>query len=278
MELILNELSKEPLASNQYTANERMEQVATTVNEAKKQGFQKIRSDDFAYEIELSNEYTLNDWLNNKNVSEIQRNFLYGMITPPFIKDGDEQEDKYIENSFYFENEAYNYPKTECPGLAAAYLYNTLSLSFPTSAIWCNTTLSITIEKDDNAKNEQVHNIFSEASLKETEIATFIESITKLELLETDIPPNNKNIHLADHHGKKELKSLCNRIKHSPYVLEMRSTNWGGSNFIRSTSPDGVIELVLLRYDMRYALSVQTTGRNLRETQAIAEILEERYS
>ncbi|MGQ3087852.1 hypothetical protein, partial [Flavobacterium sp.] len=86
-----------------------------------------------------------------------------------------------------------------------------------------------------------------------------------------------KKIHLADHHGKKELQDFCDRIKNSPYVVEMRSTDWGGKNFIRKIHSNGIIEIVLHKTDRQYALQVQTTGSNEQQTTLIAEMLKQRY-
>jgi hypothetical protein len=58
----------------------------------------------------------------------------------------------------------------------------------------------------------------------------------------------------------------------------MRSTNWGGNAFIRKVHKEGIIEIVLFKTERQYALLVKTTGRNLRETKAIAEILDGHYS
>ena len=96
-------------------------------------------------------------------------------------------------------------------------------------------------------------------------------------LSKTTIPPLNKKIHLSDHHGKKELTDLCTRIKNSPYVEEMQSTNWGGKRFIRKVAANGIIEIVLYKSDKQYALNVQTTGKDFLETQAISEILSAKY-
>ncbi|MFV0501437.1 MAG: hypothetical protein ACK5MH_07620 [Bacteroidales bacterium] len=48
-------------------------------------------------------------------------------------------------------------------------------------------------------------------------------------------------------------------------------------NFIRKTYPDGKIEIVLTKTDKGLGIIIQTTGRNIRETNRIAEILEEEY-
>jgi len=57
----------------------------------------------------------------------------------------------------------------------------------------------------------------------------------------------------------------------------MRSTSWGGNKFIRDTHKDGNIEIVLYKTQERYALMVQTTGSNKRETKEIAKILEQEF-
>lgn len=96
-------------------------------------------------------------------------------------------------------------------------------------------------------------------------------------LVKSTIQPSNKKIHLADHHGKKELKDFCDRIKKSPYVLEMHSSDWGGRKFIRKVESNGIIELVLHKTEKQYALTIQTTGKDLLETKAIAELLRDKY-
>lgn len=96
-------------------------------------------------------------------------------------------------------------------------------------------------------------------------------------LTKTTIEPANKKVHLSDHHGKKELNELCDRIKNSPYVEEMQSTNWGGKRFIRNFDANGLIEIVLYKTDRQYALNVKTTGKDLQETEAIAKILIDKY-
>ena len=91
-------------------------------------------------------------------------------------------------------------------------------------------------------------------------------------------PRRRKNTEpLTSHHGQKELIELWNQIKNSPYVKEGISIEWGGNTFYKNPQKDGKIDIVHLKSDKRYVLQVQTTGRNLRETKAIAEKLKEQY-
>jgi hypothetical protein len=96
-------------------------------------------------------------------------------------------------------------------------------------------------------------------------------------LVESKILPDDKKIHLTDHHGKKDLSELCDRIKNSPFVLEMQSTDWGGKQFIRKIYASGLIEIVLHKTAKQFGLNVQTTGTDLLETKKIAEILQNKY-
>lgn len=120
--------------------------------------------------------------------------------------------------------------------------------------------------------------MFDESCFGEEGIAAFVENLGEVELIETTLKPDEKDIHLADHHGKDELKALCDRLKHNEYVIAMRSTDWGGKTFIRKIHKNGVVEITLFKSKRKYALWVQTTGRNYRETEAIAIKLRERYS
>jgi hypothetical protein len=258
-----------------------MKQFAETVSTARKKGFKRIRSHYDSNQIRLAENYSLYDWLQNKNVPEIYRNLFYGMITRPFIKDGDEAiETQYVEANYYFEDEENDIIKTECIGLTSAYLYETLSISLSSSAVWDKLTLFIIIEQAGKPTSvEEVFNISSKESFDDDRIVKFIENLNKeVILIQTTIAPDKKKIHLTDHHGKAELQEFCDRLKHSPYVIEMRSTDWGGNQFIRKVQKEGIIEIVLTKTQRQYALWVQTTGRNYRETKEIAEKLKEKLT
>jgi hypothetical protein len=279
MELLFNELSIIPHSTDKFKANDKMKQFSETVATARQKGFRNIRSHYASNEITLAENYSLHDWLINKEVSEIYRNNLYGMIVLPFINEEDEViEAQYVEAEYYFEDSENEIGKTACLGLTSAYLYETLSISFSSSPIWGNSKLYIIVEKAGQKATETVFNVSSQSSFNVPEIAEFIENLGTVTLIKTALEPNNKNIHLADHHGKAELKALSDQLKHSPYIVAMRSTDWGGKNFIRKVHKEGIIEIVLFKTQKQYALWVQTTGRNLRETKAIAELLDDKYA
>ena len=89
---------------------------------------------------------------------------------------------------------------------------------------------------------------------------------------------NIATIHLADHHGKKELGEFSEKLKHCPYIVNIQSTDWGGKKLIRKINADNSIDLVLFWTEREYALKVFTTGRNQKETEIISKIILKKYN
>ncbi|GHT93483.1 hypothetical protein FACS1894140_6560 [Spirochaetia bacterium] len=279
MELMFNELSNRPLADNKYKANEAMVLFSQTVKEAGKYKFNHVRSPYSVNEIYLMDEYTIYDWMIDKTMSKTNRDYLFGKISPPFIDENDVLiEEEYLKAEYYFEGRNNGIEKVKCYGLAAAYLYDTLSISLPISNGWMRNNISIIIDSDNTTAIAIIKNVFSQACFSIPDLSVYLEQTGDVTLVETTIDPDHKNIHLAEHHGLKELRELWYKLKNSPYVIGGRSTGWGGNGFIRKIEKSGIIEIVLVDSERQYALQVQTTGRNYRETKLISEILEEKYS
>lgn len=278
MDLAFNELSQIPLLDDKYKANERMVLLSKTVAEARKNGFRNIRTHFPANEIKLTPDYSLHNWLFDKDFSFEHRAIFYDMFVQPFIKEGDDEvEEKFIDANYYFEDSENKVPKQECLGLTYAYLSETLALSMQSNQAWLKNTLKIIIEKDRVETQDDVSHVFSNDCFSKDVVIDFVDKISSLTLIETDINPAEKKIHLTSHHGQKELNELWNRIKNSPHVTDSMSIGWGGNTFYKNPKKDGKVDIVHLKSDRRYVLQIQTTGRNLRETIAIAKQLEEQY-
>jgi len=281
MELMLNELSIEK-ADNQYSGSDIAVNFAKTMGTAVSKGYRKIRSALSESEIELADDYTLYNWLVNNSgdvmIEQIIKPFLYGVFTTPFIdEENEEAEEEYIESEFYFEDTASSFPKTECLGLSSAYIADSISISFPTLDIWKQEQLIITIEHDENIATGEVLNVHSAACFENNDVKIHIEYHQDLNLTESSTLPKEKKCHLTSHHGQKELKQLWNRLKMSPYVVSALSIEWGGKTFVRKTNEDGKIEIVLHKSEREYALQIETTGTNQRETDEIAKILIKKF-
>jgi hypothetical protein len=106
------------------------------------------------------------------------------------------------------------------------------------------------------------------------------ETITLSLIPKDETDPEQKTIDLRDDHGKDILQAFAKKIRRSPYVKKIINSlpfNPKLTNSIRRTKPDGTIDFVLTWTDEGLGLSVQTTGRNLAETNSIALHLAKEY-
>jgi len=278
MELAFNEISRTPLLDDKYQANERMLLFSRAVAEARKNGFRNIRTHYSANEIKLTQDYSFHNWLFDKEFPAESRSLFYDMLVQPFLIEGDEKiEEKFINKYYFFEDSKNQIPKQKCLGLTSAYLSESPAISFQSNSAWLKNKVKIIIEKGADISTEEIHHIFSKECFSQNSIADFVESITTLDLVETNINPDDKHFHFTTHHGQQELAELWNRIKKSPFVIEGMSIEWGGNSFFKNPQREGKIDIVHLKSDRRYAMQVQTTGRNLKETIEIANRLSEQY-
>jgi len=283
MEMIYNELSNLPLAENRTLANKKVFLLIECYKKARQNGFDKIRFTKMFHEIEVAEGYTLQQWLDTTDHRNL-KDLILGARTYPFIKPEDIwAEEEYILNHFYFENAEILIEKTECLGLAAAYLYNTIAVSFSESQIWERNTLSISKVNDETLLSEvvDVFNVFSIDCFEQNKIRTFIERIGDVILVDSILKPDEKPIHLRSDHGTDVLIAFAKQIRNNKHVNGIiNSLPWNNrvTSFIRRVYPNGLIEVVLFWTDEGFGMVIQATGRNLRETQEIANILEEEYT
>lgn len=98
-----------------------------------------------------------NDYIQDKRINPTIRTLLLDLRCYPFIDDADEQvSTQYLENQFYFQE---NGEKLKCDGLATAYLYNTLAVSFSSESIWDNVQVTILVKKE-SAEFFEAKNVF----------------------------------------------------------------------------------------------------------------------
>lgn len=95
-----------------------------------------------------------------------------------------------------------------------------------------------------------------------------------------DTDPERKSISLRDDHGKDVLLKFSKKICRSPYVRKVINSlpfNPKQINPILNTTPSGIVEFVLTWTDKGFGVCIQTTGRNLAETNTIALHLQKEF-
>ena len=160
-----------------------------------------------------------------------------------------------------------------CIGLALAHILNSAGLSIYEKK-W--DTAFIHLMKDNDIK--AVRNICTEGHV-DIHISQ-LQLDEEPELIETDLQVEDKRISLRHDHGMDVLTEFSKRLIRCPYVIEVVNSlpfNPSERKFIRKIRDDGLIEIVLPWTDQKYGVVVKTTGRNIRETKRIGEIIKERY-
>lgn len=277
MDLILNELSLYHKANSKFEAQNLMKNLLLTSRKANTYDFRKLRVNKDFVRLSLSENYTINDWINDPQVRPDYKTLLLGFKRYPFIAEGDENiETRFIENYYYLDIPTMQeLHMKEVEGLAVAFLYNTLSISFKTNEVWKKTSINL-LEKTAEAQNNVCVKHISCPEHINSHLE-WIEANRPVELVKTEIPPSEKKINLRDDHGKDILKKLADKLVKSPYVIRIVNSlpfNPKSKHFIKEIYPDGKIEIILTWTDEGLGLLIQTTGRNRQETKNIADIIE----
>lgn len=276
MELMFNEQSVVPYADSKEKAYTAVKQFLQTYKEAQKHGFNRIRFEKSFDEIMLSNNFTLNDYCFQPN-TRIFRDLLIGLARYPYIDNNSSEEQRFIDNNFYIKRDSDLIP---VEGLGVAYLYQSVGISFSFDLFWHQVKYKLYV----TGKEEGEYDVISISHPDHCSDADFLiqkELNQPICLIESADAPSGKIIHLREDHGKDILKAFTTRLCNSPYVKGIINSlpyNSAETHFIRAIRDDGLIEIVLTKTDKGLGLVVQSTGRNKRETEAIAVILERDFA
>lgn len=280
MELFFNEISGYYKEVNLYGAKARMKNFLDLCKKAKMEGFNLVRNNrEFDFQ-ELSDGYKISDWYGDATIPKNTKDFFLGYRKFPYETGDEASENQFVQATYRLnEPEEVNYSGAVTEGLAWAYIRETLAVSFPVNTVWRKT--SICLKKEKGAENSLV--LTNHASQLE-HIAfhqAWIDLLKEIVLVETDMLPNQKKVNLRDDHGMDILNTFAQKLLQSPYVegvINSLPFNPRERNFAKCAHSDGKIELVLIWTDEGFGMVVQSTGRNLRETEAIARILKEKYA
>lgn len=276
MDLVFNEKSIEPLASDRCMALKRIECFLETFKNAHS-SFSAIRFSEPYSNIFLYEDYSLEHYINDRNVPRTYATLLIGIRRYPFIEDNSEEADLYSEYNFYLHK---NGEKIRCDGLAAAYLCETSGIGFYSEDFWNQIEHTITKSNGDDSVELKVFCLSHPSHPAEEKFRQWLETIQKIRLIQTHILPRDKVVNIRDDHGKNILLDFADRLCSNCYVVKVINSlpfNPHTKKFIRKCFPDGKIELILHWTDEGYGMVIQTTGRTLRKTQAISAILFSEY-
>ena len=207
--------------------------------------------------------------LNNPTIKNIFFQFFHTPFETREIEESDDKASDFLsKEAFYNSNSAY--------GFSLALYYDTFALSFATSEEWEKSRIQVVRHTGELL---EIHHISKLNHINEN--TDWLKTRGELELITTDSDPLTKTPKFRDDHGKDELEAFWKKIRNSEYVVSCINSlpfSSHNRNFIRNYYSDGRIEITLPWTDKGLGLVIQSTGRNRRETERIANLLEEKYS
>lgn len=207
--------------------------------------------------------------LNNPSIKNIFFQFFHTPFETNEIEESDDKAADFLSKEvFYNSNSAY--------GFSLASYYDTFALSFATSEEWKNGRIQVV---NHSGENLEIHHVSNQNHINEN--SDWLVTRVEIELITTNADPLSKSPKFRDDHGKNELEAFWKKIRNSEYVVSCINSlpfSSHNRNFIRDFYSDGRIEITLPWTDKGLGLVIQSTGRNRRETEKIANVLEEKYS
>lgn len=281
MEVVFNELSFLPHSNNEVVLKNQFQEMLKVFDYIQKNnGFRHIIFPSNIGETLVTSDKTFLQWVYGIP-HQGDKNKILGFVKRPF---GDDVlENRVMElNKYYYHNEEAGIIEKYCVGLAISYLKDKVSISLSSNACWCLPQISFKeiIDEELNTQEVIANNIAISENVNNAEIQKVLMYAGELELVESILSPDQKKWALRDDHGKDKLKAFAKKLFQSKYIISVINSlpfNPNEINLIKEIYPDGKIELVLYWENAGYGLIIQTTGRNYRETEAIAKILKKQF-
>lgn len=281
MNLIFNEISFQPHIDSEFTLKTQFLKLLKIFELAKKDyGFKHMIFPSNISELKVTTSQTFYEWA-YAIAHQGDKNKILSVVKKPFTNEVLSERVSDLSKFYYINNEI-GVPETYCSGLATSYVLESLCSSILSNSIWDKNKIEFhkIINDDFETESVAVVNVSKEDHFATNDIQKFLEYLVDIKLDTTEAEPNSKPIVLRDDHGKDKLMTFSKRLVNSKYVVSVINSlpfNPKKINLIKDIYPDGKIELVLYWEDMGIGLIIQTTGKNYRETKAIADILKKEF-
>ena len=273
MELIFNELSLQPYVNNNSTLTTIFLRMLEAYKELKKTyGITHLLFPRNTFTLKVTAAGSFTDWVGSLKPG-IQKDLIISHIRAPYSEDIIENEDKIAE--YIYENKELNISETYCSGLAICFENDKITMSLEAHKYWNLPKIPFKriIDNDLNTEDVEVYNISNEL-ISNNELMKKLDNYGYVSLIKSDLSPQDKHIKLSStHHGNDKLKEFAKKLFQSDYIISVIN-NAPNSPYavklIKNINKNGTIEVVLFWEDAGYTMVLETTGRNYRETKAIA--------
>lgn len=281
-EVCFNELSLFPLCSDKAEVEKRMRRYAITLKELSSLWkIKKVRYHENMVNIPLTMDMTLQQYCEAHRHDPLAT-LLLSTFTMPQVDENDE-----IMLEQYCDTHVSVHKEGECVnshGFNAAYCQSTFCIGFQSEAFWTACLFKIIIGSNEECREVEWACLSHPGHAECGEFRMWYEATLQTVVLqESEISYEDKiksHLHLRNDHGKDLLEEHAKRLLRNQYVNGVVNSlpfNKKSKRYILQVKDDGIINIVLYWTDAGYGMAIQTTGRNIRETKLIAEILEKEY-
>lgn len=224
----------------------------------------------------------------NSQSDDVNR-FQYLLMSQhdPYIKeelDDSDQINYVLTKTFLKKNDNELIP---VEGFKAAYFCNSICVGLFSEPYWRNHIHTIIIDNGSEPFNIDIACISKEEHLTTQAYTEWVDRNVDVELKESTKPIKKKlgqhRNAIGKHHGKELLYAHALKLIESPYVEEIiTSAEYGQpseKDYIAGFGDEnGVIRIMLVWEEPKVSMFIKTTGRNCKETKAIADILRNQFA
>lgn len=274
MEACFNDISTIPIVETNVSVL--LGKYASVIKSVHAKGYHKIRYNKELCYIYLFDEVSIRD-LCKRHIREPEYQLILSTFTQPGIDENNEEYmQKFVNTDFVLPVDSQG-RSANC--FAYAYASNTICVGFESDPAWQQCMHTIKVTCNGQCTQLQWPCISNTNHLSSQDFLNWYEHNTPLMLVKSSIVPSDKIMHITDDHGKDILIALGNRLRSNEYVNEIYSAPYRphDNKFIHNINPNGEVTIILTNTPQHLSLTIKTTGRNLRETKAIADIIEQRY-
>ena len=168
----------------------------------------------------------------------------------------------------------------DADGFTAAFVYNTFAIGFDSDKFWAKPLHKILITSKGETKEAEWPCLSRPEHIDEEALSLWADAHSEVELVKSTLSVQDKTVNLRDDHGKDILAEHAKKLLNNDYVdgiLNSLSFKPTSTTYLDKINPDGTIDIVLFWTDRGLSMRVKTTGRNIQETQAIANIISKKY-
>ena len=274
-----NELSIDPVCKSETEKHNRIVSFVNTIKKAKEvYGTKQVRYQTNLCNIHLDEKDSMQDYC-NKNIHNPEAIAILSSQTSPQVDLNDSViEEKYKKTKGTIEKDG---DCIDADGFTAAFVYNTFAIGFDSDKFWAKPLHKILITSKGETKEAEWPCLSRPEHIDEEALSLWADAHSEVELVKSTLSVQDKTVNLRDDHGKDILAEHAKRLLNNDYVdgiLNSLSFKPTSTTYLNKVNPDGTIDIVLFWTDRGLSMRVKTTGRNIQETQAIADILRKKYS